>query len=200
MLNYEHLILASKSSRRKDILKQVGIPFKTAIPNVDEKEYLSGTETNPISIALKIAQAKAEDVAKNHLDKLVLAADTMILLGDRIIGKPNSEEEARQTLMSLSNNEHKVITSYNLLNHEIGMDILDYDETLVSMYPIEAWEVENYLKKNEYKDAAGAYKIQGEFAKYVKWIKGSYHNVMGLPISKIFYAMKKAIAPEYLSH
>jgi len=192
-MNYSSLILASKSSRRKDILKTAGIPFKVVDPKVDEKEYLSDTNNDPISIALELAKAKANDVAQDYGDYLVLAADTIVIFDNEVIGKPQSEDDAKIILNRLSGKSHKVVTAYNLLWKNNEVDIAKYAVTEVDLYPIETWEIDYYLKVEKYQDAAGAYKIQGSFAKFVKEIKGSYHNVMGLPIGDIYYNIKNIL-------
>ena len=191
-MNY-NLILASKSSRRKDILKMVGMPYKSITPKISEKEYLSDTSKDAKSIALTIAKEKAKLIAEENLDSIVLSADTIVVLDNEVIGKPKDIEDAKVILNRLSGNKHSVITAYNIVWKSNNIDILDYEETFVQLYPISYWEIEYYLKTEDTLDAAGAYKIQGSFAKFIKEINGSYHNVMGLPIGKIYNTIKELL-------
>ena len=126
----------------------------------------------------------------------MLAADTIILFKNEMIGKPDSEDDARKIINKLSGNNHKVITGFSLLCREKKININDYDETSVDVYPLDFWEIENYLKSEKYMDAAGAYKIQEGFSKFIKKINGSFHNVMGLPIGKIYAHLKDVLVSD----
>lgn len=175
------VILASGSPRRKQMLRMVGIPFEVDVADVDERAIPYRT---PREYAIKAAYTKAGEVAKRHsTGQLVIAADTIVVLDNRIYGKPISIEEARQFLGELSGRTHKVITGVAI--QEVGKAaLLDAVESEVHMHRLSSDEISDYVATGESMDKAGAYAIQGTSGRgIVSAITGDYFNVVGLPIA-----------------
>lgn len=184
------LILASNSPRRKEILSNMNIPFEVFVSNCDES-YPSSIEKAKIPMFL--SQKKAESVYNSlPLDKKnipILAADTMILFNDKLYGKPKDKNEAFNFLKEFQGNIHDVITGVTLFYD--GKYFSELSCTHIHFKKMSDSEIEWNLSKNEWQDAAGAYKIQGITACFIEKIDGSYSNVVGLPISTVYDMLKK---------
>ena len=176
------LILASKSPRRSDLLKQAGLIFSIIPSDFDES---SVTMSDPESYVRTLAKSKATDISKKHPDSWVLGADTIVLIDDRILGKPGSKDEARSMLKQLSGKTHQVITGYCLCCHKKNEFISKTVKTDVRFKTLREAEIEWYIQTGEPFDKAGAYAIQGVGTFLVKSINGSYTNVVGLPICEV---------------
>lgn len=181
------LILASRSPRRRLILEQLGIPFTVVVPEVDELEQGPAEE-----VAITNATRKAEAVARQRLDAMVLGADTVVCLDGRIYGKASGEAEARQTLTALSGRCHEVIGGLCLVQR--GQARTACARTNVRFRPLDDRLIAWYLESEEWRDRAGAYAIQGRGAALVEGIEGDYLNVVGLPVATLL-----ALAPDLLS-
>ncbi|MGI6377512.1 MAG: Maf family protein [Bacilli bacterium] len=180
------LILASASPRRKEILKLVGLKFQV-IPSDFTEENLKYTGEK-IYLPEKLAQAKAQNVSKKHPDDIVLAADTIVIIDNEILGKPKNSLEAQEMLSKLAGEKHLVSTGVCL---QKGTKIRSFTSiTEVEFYPMSAKEIADYVATKEPLDKAGAYAIQGLGAKYIKAINGDFYTVMGLPIAKIIQELK----------
>jgi septum formation protein len=181
---YDHpqLILASKSPRRSDLLKQAGLIFSTIPSDFDES---SVAMSDPESYVRTLAKSKATDISKKHPDSWVLGADTIVLINDRILGKPGSKDEARSMLKQLSGKTHQVITGYCLCCQKKNEFISETVRTDVRFKTLREAEIEWYIQTGEPFDKAGAYAIQGVGTFLVKSINGSYTNVVGLPICEV---------------
>lgn len=174
------LILASSSPRRSEILRMAGFEFTVAAPQVHER-LPHGTP--PIQAVEQLAARKARAAALEHPGEPVLAADTLVVFKNRILGKPKNEEDAKAMLRLLSGAVHQVYTGYCVLR---GNDMLTGHEcTSVEFYTLRDAEIERYVATGEPMDKAGAYGIQGRGALLVKRIDGDFYNIMGLPIGKI---------------
>lgn len=174
------LILASSSPRRSELLHMAGFEFTVAAPKVKE-DFPHGTP--PMQAVEQLALRKARAAKLEHPGETVLAADTLVVFKNRILGKPKTEDEAAAMLRLLSGGVHQVYTGYCLLP---GKDVLTGHEcTSVEFYPLREAEIAAYLATGEPMDKAGAYGIQGRGALLVKRIDGDFYNVMGLPIGKI---------------
>lgn len=182
------IILASKSPRRIEILNQLGLNFQTIPSSFNERSL---TIKDPIEFARIASLKKAKSIAKNHIKSLVIAADTIVVLNNKIIGKPNSKENAIEILQKLSNNTHKVITGFSMKKLDDNIEIIDHEITKVTFRKLDKDEIIEYI--NEYKpyDKAGAYGIQDMRAVLVKKIDGCYFNVLGFPIAKFYENWKK---------
>jgi septum formation protein len=180
------IILASKSPRRKQLLEWAEVPFE--IMSQDTAELIPGDTAItdiPISIAFDKAQAVLPFVSR---DRIVLAADTVVVLDDSIIGKPADEEEAIKTLKKLSGRIHQVITGVVLMR--LDQIIKFSDISLVEFYPLTDDQISFYVKKYTPFDKAGAYAIQEWIGVVgIKCIHGDFYNVMGLPVSRVVQAL-----------
>jgi septum formation protein len=176
------LILASKSPRRSDLLKQAGLTFSIIPSEFDES---SVTMSDPESYVRTLAKSKATDISKKHPDCWVLGADTIVLIDDSILGKPGSKEEARSMLKQLSGKTHQVITGYCLCCQTTNDIIAEAVKTDVRFKTLSDAEIEWYIQTGEPFDKAGAYAIQGIGTLLVKSINGSYTNVVGLPVCEV---------------
>lgn len=187
------IILASKSPRRKEILSQVGIDFEIIVSNKEEKV----TTDIPSDVVMELSRQKAEAVDKKVVydDYIIIAADTVVALDNKILGKPVDREDAYNMIASIAGRKHSVYTGVTLIiksNEKCEMKSF-YEETLVDVYPMTEDRINNYLDMNEWNDKAGGYGIQGSFAAYVKSIIGDYYTVVGLPISRIIYEIENTI-------
>lgn len=179
------LILASSSPRRKKLLRQIGIPFRSRSSNIDENMGSAQTPLRPSVLASKKAQA----VHLKALNKWILGADTVVILEETHLGKPRAFEEAHSMLLRLSGKEHKVVTGFCLLDPEGNTSHIEEITTLVNIKELTEQEIRNYIDTGEPFGKAGSYGIQGIGAFMVESIVGSYSNVVGLPL----YALIKAL-------
>lgn len=182
----DSIVLASESTRRVDILRTLGISFSIIPPDIDETKR---KEETPQEFVNRIAFEKASKVGKHFPDKWVIAADTIVVLKGKVLGKPKNERDAFNMLRSLSGKWHKVITGYcvvNLLKNIVYRDIV---ETKVFVRDMTDEEIHRYIKTSEPMGKAGSYAVQGKGGYMVKEIKGSYTNVVGLPICEIAEAL-----------
>ena len=186
------LVLASSSPRRKTLLQQVGIPFRSLSSNFEEN---MGPANMPISPS-ELAARKAEAVRKKASSKWILGADTMVVIGKTHLGKPKDSEEAQSMLSRLSGKEHKVITGFCILNPAGNTSHLEEVTTLVKVKELSEQEIRGYVATGEPFGKAGSYGIQGIGAFMVETITGSYSNVVGLPLSALIKALCTAGALE----
>ena len=184
------IILASKSPRRKEILSQVGIDFEIM---VSDKEEIVTTDV-PSEVVMELSSQKAKEVEKqvNYDDYVIIAADTVVALDNKILGKPIDRKDAYDMIASIVGRKHSVYTGVTLIikSHNKCEVKSFFEETVVDVYPMTEDKINKYLDMNEWKDKAGSYGIQGSFAAYVKSINGDYYTVVGLPISRIIYEIE----------
>lgn len=174
------LVLASKSPRRSEILKNAGYDFVVRVADADET-IPEGTKHEDAVVLLAARKAMAVERAD---DETVLGADTIVVLDNKILGKPKSREDAYNMLKSLSGRVHSVFTGVCII--ENGKSMTFAEETEVQFLSLTDEEIYGYIDTNDCYDKAGAYGIQGYASKFVKGINGDYFNVVGLPISAIF--------------
>ncbi|HEY4365190.1 MAG TPA: Maf family protein [Bryobacteraceae bacterium] len=182
------LILASQSPRRSELLRTAGIPFRGRVRPVEEKR---APDEAPLDYALRLAREKAEASWEGSADEIVLGADTIVVLGDRVFEKPSDAADARAMLQALAGREHTVITGI-CLRHGSGA-IADTESTRVRFVPLDPAEIDAYVASGEPMDKAGAYAIQGLASKFVERIEGCYFNVMGLPLAKVYHHWKTLV-------
>jgi septum formation protein len=180
------LVLASRSPQRRLILERLGIPFTVVVPEVQERE-----QGPPEEVALQNARRKAEVVAGQRPDDIVLAVDTVVCLDGRLYGKPAGEAQARQTLAALSGRRHEVVGGLCLI--EDGQALTATATTAVRFRALDDAMISWYLESEEWRDRAGAYAIQDRGAALVEWIEGDYLNVVGLPLAALLQ-----LAPQLL--
>lgn len=175
------MILASGSPRRAEILTSVGWEFEKIVPNVDETE-LSGE--NPADYVQRLAKTKAVAVAVNHPNRMVLGADTTVVIDNQIIGKPLDLDDARRMLRMLSGRTHEVLTGVAVTqNSETNVGL---QRTKVKFVELSDEEVEFLVTFGEPLDKAGGYAVQAQAALFIKGIEGDYWNVVGLPIGLVY--------------
>jgi septum formation protein len=183
-----HIILASASPRRKDLLTQIGLQF-TVVPSEYEEDMT--LQLSPRRLACLLSSKKAEDVAARHRRALVIAADTFICCKGRLLGKPSTPQEAKKMLHSLSNRSHQVITGFTIIDAESGAEVSKSVTTRVFLKKLTARDIDAYVASGEPMDKAGAYAIQGLGAVLIKKIEGDYFNVIGLPLNALASALKR---------
>ena len=182
------IILASQSPRRKQLLEWAELPFEIVVKETDER-FPPGL--TPDEVAIYIARNKAIAVQElRNGNEVILAADTIVVLGDNIIGKPVHREDAVSILLALSGSTHKVITGVVIRKGD--EEIAFADTTEVEFHNISVTEIEFYVDKYKPYDKAGAYAIQEWIGVVgIKSINGDFYNVMGLPVSRVVRALKK---------
>lgn len=182
------IILASQSPRRKQLLEWAEVPFEVVSKGTEER-YPEGL--SPEEIAIHIARDKGKAVRPMVAnDAVVLAADTIVVYGSRIIGKPKSREEAIQTLSDLSGNKHRVVTGVVITkdNREIAFS----ESTDVYFHELASRQIEYYVDHYKPFDKAGAYAIQEWIGVVgIRSVKGDFYNVMGLPVSRVIKELEK---------
>lgn len=176
------LILASQSPRREALLRQAGLEFEISPSDVEER--LSET-LSPAEAAETLALEKARWVAARLSEGLVIGADTVVVVGRQILGKPAGAEDARAMLGLLSGREHEVITGIAVVDAGSGRSRSDSVTTAVSFAPLSQEIIDRYVATGEPLDKAGAYAIQGFGALLIEGIQGCYNNVVGLPLRRL---------------
>lgn len=180
------MVLASKSPRRQEILRKYIQDF--AVVESDVEEVMDDLLA-PEALAMSLAYQKAADVQNQvGAEALILAADT-IVVADRVLGKPKDRADAKVMVESLAGKRHAVITGIALLQGE--KRVVDYQLTEVAFAPMSEAEIEGYLDAGDYGDKAGAYGIQGFAEPFVEEIRGSYSNVVGLPVERLYQLLKR---------
>jgi septum formation protein len=181
------IVLASTSPRRKRLMGQLGIPFEVADPG-DVDEVTSG---KPALAVAENAFVKASAVAERLEEGIVVGADTVVVKGGEILGKPSDSLEAEETLRALSGSEHRVLTGIAVIDAENRVSRSDVVETRVGFLPLSEEEISAYVGTGEPLGKAGGYAIQGLGAVLVDEIHGCYYNVVGLPLSRLSAILKE---------
>lgn len=174
------IILASTSPRREELLKSMGLAFESIAPEIEERIFPA---LSPHENAVRLAQEKADFVG-NRLsgNEIIIAADTIISFNGQIIGKPEDREDAKNILKKLSAGHHQVITGLAIWDKAVDRKIAAFDITDIQMNPLTDRQIEEYVESGEADGKAGAYAIQENGRKFVRYINGSYSNVVGLPL------------------
>ncbi len=189
LLKNENIVLASRSPRRAFLLEQVGMQFEQIPSHIEEN--LNGMQ--PDDFVLHCSNKKAEEIQKSHTDSLIIGADTIVVLNNEIIGKPQNDEDAFQILKKLSGKCHEVLTGVSILFHDLQLS--DIAKTKVFFKLISDEDIKEYISTGEPMDKAGAYGIQGYGSQFIDKIEGCYFNVMGFPIP-LFYEMCRKFKSE----
>lgn len=175
------MILASQSPRRRELLERMGIRKFTVLPAQGEEKMDSGLP--PQFLVEELSRQKCVEVAAAHPEALVIAADTVVAVDSRVLGKPRSREEAVEMLRLLSGREHTVYTGLTV--HAQDLTLTEHEAARVRFRPLSMTEIEDYVATGEPMDKAGAYGIQGLGCLLVEGIVGDYYNVMGLPVCRL---------------
>lgn len=185
------LILASASPRRRELLGLFGRPFAIRAADIDET---MDPEKAPFDEVARVSREKALAVPREKGD-IVVAADTIVVCGGKILGKPHDKEEAAAMLTLLSGRDHQVMTGCTVLRDETIETVTEVTD--LHFRPLSRKEIEAYVATGEPMDKAGAYGIQGGAALFCQRIEGDYYNVMGLPLCRLGQMLRK-IAPEWM--
>ncbi|HLG41389.1 MAG TPA: Maf family nucleotide pyrophosphatase [Chitinophagaceae bacterium] len=182
------IVLASGSPRRRQLLEWAEVSFEIAVKDTEET-FPPGLR--PVQAAIHVARNKALAVQKDRKDdEIILAADTIVVLNDRIIGKPGHREEAIGILMALSGEKHEVITGVVIRKGDVEIDFADTTE--VEFHNLSVKQIEFYVDKYKPYDKAGAYAIQEWIGVVgIKSVKGDFYNVMGLPVSRVVRELER---------
>lgn len=181
------IYLASKSPRRRKLLKQLGIRFKSFSVDLNE-EILDGE--HPVQTVKRLALHKSETALKKVRSGIVITADTIVVLNKKIIGKPVNRTDAFRILSKLSGRTHTVYTGFVIADKITGKQIIGYERTSVTFRKLSPKEIKDYIATGSPMDKAGAYGIQDDFgAVFVKRIDGCYYNVVGLPLAKLYKSL-----------
>lgn len=178
-------ILASQSPRRKEILEMLGIDF-IIIPAKNETEIPSGLSIE--KGVEQVAYLKAKEVFEQNPDSIVLGADTVVVIGNEILGKPKDKNEAFNMLKKLSGKTHQVITGVSLIKKDKTVTFSEIAD--VTFATLTDKEINDYIETNEPFDKAGSYAIQGKSAKFIKKLNGDFFAVVGLPCQKLYEELK----------
>jgi len=176
------IVLASASPRRKELLEKIGLKFEVDASNCAEE---IDPALEPDELVRRISLAKAKSVASRHKDALIIAADTIGVIGKKLLGKPHTADEARKMLAQISGKSHEVITGFTVLDTATDKTITKTVTTKVYINKLTGNEIDAYVQTGEPLDKAGAYGIQGLGAVIVEKIEGDYYNVVGLPLSAL---------------
>ncbi len=189
----KRIILASQSPRRIELLKKVIPTFEVSANHFDEPmPEISAPEQLVMSLSLHKAAATARQIASG----IVIGADSVVVLDGRILGKPRHRDESFQMLSSLSGRVHRVYTGFTIICTPEQRTVSDYEVTAVKFRTLEPWEIEAYIASGQTFDKAGAYGIQDDAAVFVESITGDYYNVVGLPLTKLFLALRMILSEE----
>jgi septum formation protein len=185
----QSLILASASPRRRELLERVGVAIEVVPAGVDETPH---TGEDPEAYVARIAAAKASAIAAKYPGRWVLAADTTVTIDGQILGKAETGEEAAAMLRLLSGRTHQVITGFAIAGTRSILETVTSD---VDVIPLDASAVSDYVASNEWRGKAGAYAIQGIAAAFVRGVRGSVTNIIGLPLVEVLEALRALGAP-----
>ncbi|HAL57406.1 MAG TPA: septum formation protein Maf [Bacteroidetes bacterium] len=188
-MGFPSLILASKSPRRRLLLRQIGFKFTVRASRVAER--FSRNES-PAHNAKRIALEKAREIASQVREGIVVGADTIVVVGNRILGKPRSKPHAVRMLKLLSGREHIVLTAFALVDGRSGRYVVDIEKTKVLFRRLSEEEIRGYVASGSPMDKAGAYGIQDDYgAVFVQRVEGCFYNVVGFPLTKFYVTLQE---------
>jgi len=182
-------ILASRSPRRRALLLRLQTPFDIILPDVDES--ITPPEGSPETYCTALAELKANDISQHYTNNLVIGSDTIVVLDNKIMGKPENKAMAQNMLETLSGKTHHVYTGVCLKWADKNIHHLFAELTMVTFRELSEADINHYIKSCPPYDKAGSYGIQDWSAVFVKEIKGCYDNVVGFPISRFYEELKK---------
>ncbi|MBN1291928.1 MAG: septum formation inhibitor Maf [Candidatus Latescibacteria bacterium] len=188
------LILASQSPRRRELLKLLGHPFEVIVSGVEET-YIDGE--SPEKHVTRLSELKANDVGKKVRNGIIIGSDTIVVIDNKILGKPSSPSEAEKMLTELQGRTHRVFTGFALYDAENGHSISGFEKTEVTMRKLDEKLIHQYVQTGEPLDKAGSYGIQGYGSSLVTSIKGCYFTVMGLPLAHLMEALNTFTGGQY---
>jgi septum formation protein len=185
------IYLASKSPRRRKLLKQIAVHFKSLSVDLNE-DIIEGE--HPVKTVKRLALDKSDAAIKKIKSGIIITADTIVVLNNEIIGKPKNKKNAFDILSRLSGKTHAVYTGFVIYDISTGRKIVDYEKTKVTFRKLLPEEIRSYIETGSPMDKAGAYGIQDDFgAVFVEKINGCYYNVVGLPLAKFYKRLMEFI-------
>lgn len=184
------IVLASQSPRRIELLRKIIPEFEIKISNIEENHH---DITIPWKLVEKLSRLKAENIAQQVPEGIIIGADSVVVLDGKILGKPKDDVDSYTMLRSLSRRVHQVYTGFTIISNPQQLTISDYEVTQVKFRELESWEIKQYVESGQPRDKAGAYGIQDDGALFVESLNGCYYNVVGLPITKLFIVLKKML-------
>ncbi|MBO8137255.1 MAG: septum formation inhibitor Maf [Desulfotomaculum sp.] len=182
------LVLASSSPRRRELLQSLGLNFEVRVKPVSE-DFPSGME--PGAVVEILSERKARAVAEELDDGLVIGSDTVVTYNNKILGKPQNEGQAKEMLRTLQGSSHYVYSGVAVIDAASGKTEVTHQRTRVKMKNMTEDEIESYVSTGEPMDKAGAYAIQGIASIFIEEIEGCYFNVVGMPLERLAYLLKK---------
>ncbi|MDD3558834.1 MAG: Maf family protein [Melioribacteraceae bacterium] len=186
------IYLASKSPRRKKLLKQIGLEFRTLTFDFEEK--LIPYESPVIAVKRLAAEKMNEASSRVKSDAIIITADTIVMLDGTILGKPKSKIDAKRMLRMLSGRTHLVYTGFGVMNTSNNKLLIRYEKTSVTFRNLMNKEINDYVETGSPIDKAGAYGIQDDFgAVFVSKINGCYYNVVGLPLANLYKSLEEVM-------
>ena len=194
------IILASKSPRRKELLSQIGIEYR-CMPS-DKEEVI--TKSCPYEVVQELSVQKARDIEEKCViteDTIIIGADTIVACDEKILGKPENEDDAFEMLSLISGRQHQVYTGVTVIfkSGRIRKEITFSEKTDVFVRALSEDDIKSYIATNEPMDKAGAYGIQGMFARHIDKINGDYNNVVGLPVARLFNEVRENMGVDMVS-
>ncbi len=182
------IILASKSKARQKLLKQIGLKFRIVESRAKEETHLKGRCSD---FVVRNAVKKAQEVARRSDSGVVVGADTVVLVGKKIIGKPRTLADAHRALRILSKRPQWVYTGIAVVDVDSDKTYIDYEKTKVYMYPLTDKQIGRYFKKISPFEKAGSFDVQGPGSIFIDRIEGCFYNVVGLPLAKLAKIFRK---------
>jgi septum formation protein len=182
-LDENNIILASESPRRFELLNMIGLKFKVRPSHIEEKNK---NNLKPVEYAIYNAKAKGEFVSAKYPESIVISADTIVVLGEKIIEKPENENHAIEILKLLRGKAHVVITAFGIILRKKYKFMYDYEKTNVKFRNLSSAEIKAYIESGEPFDKAGGYGAQGAGSLLIEKVDGCFYNVVGFPLSKFF--------------
>ena len=176
------VILASKSPRRKELLERVGLKFEIRVSEFDEKSI---PQSDPTEFVETVSREKAKTIAEQIWDAIIIAADTIIVVDGKIIGKPQSKENAKEILQKLSGRDHLVITGFTIMDSKAKVLTTRSVKSKVYFRELSEEEIDVYVATGEPMDKAGAYGIQEKAGIFLEKVEDDFFKVVGMPISAV---------------
>jgi len=182
------IVLASKSPRRKKLLEQIGLKF--AVRESAYEEDLSA-RSNPYELVKFLAMKKGEDVARHYRNAIIIAADTIVVFRNKIIGKPKNLAEAKKMIKEFSGSVHEIVTGFAIIDTKNRKKVKGFSKGKVKFSRLDNEEINRYLARAEVLDKAGAYAIQEEASAFIREVSGDYHAIVGLPVFRVAQELRK---------
>ncbi len=183
------IVLASKSPRRKQLLKQIGLQ-NFIIHKSDYKEDMTAID-NPRELVKFLALEKCKDVAQHYPNAIIIAGDTFVIFNNKFIGKPKDKNDAKKMLKNFSDKEHLIVSGLAIIDTKSNKTITDIGEAQVKFKKLTNKEIEDYISLGESLQMAGAYGLANRGAPLIDSIKGDFYSVVGLPLNKLYLGLKK---------